>query len=400
MMIDIRKVCNAAGRSGVSARRLRSQLGKLGFSVGVAAAALHRRRLRDVTFIAVTGSCGKTTAKELIAAALATERTGRKSPGYGNGLGVVAGTVLRTSSTDGYCVVEAAAGRPDAIERTARLLKPDIVAVTRIGQDHRSLFRTLAATAAEKRYLLIHAAPGATAVLNADDENAIGMAENFHGGVVTFGCSPAATLRASNARSAWPDRLSFDLDWEGRSVPVRTRLCGDHWLPSVLAALGVAYAAGIPLEPAIGALATVEPMRRRMSPFIDRGIIYILDDIKAPLWTMGSVLKFLEQARARRRILVVGTLSDYSRSASKVYPSLASRALNVTEEVIFTGRQARHALKAAPDGAGGRLRAFTTAPEAREHLNATACAGDLILLEGSFKADRLAELVPASAVPV
>jgi UDP-N-acetylmuramyl pentapeptide synthase len=353
-----------------------------------------------VTFIAVTGSCGKTTAKELIAAALATERSGRKSPGYGNGLGVVAGTVLRTRSTDGYCVVEAAAGIPGGVERTARVLKPDIVAVTCIGQDHRSLFRTLEATAEEKRHLLRRAAPGATAVLNADDANVIAMAENFHGRVVTFGCSPAATIRASNARSPWPDRLSFDLDWEGRSVSVRTRLCGDHWLPSVLAALGVVYSTGIPLEPAIGALADVDPIRRRMSPFMHQGIIYMWDDIKAPLWTMSSVLNFLGQARARRRILVVGTLSDYSRSASKVYSSLASQALEVTEEVIFTGPQARHALKAAPDGAGGRLRAFATAAEAREHLDATACAGDLILLEGSFRADRLAELVPASAIPV
>jgi UDP-N-acetylmuramoyl-tripeptide--D-alanyl-D-alanine ligase len=384
----------------VSPRRLWSQVGNLGFRAGLAAATLHRRRLRDVTFIAVTGSCGKTTAKELIAAGLATERSGRKSPGYGNGLGVVAGTVLRTRSTDGYCVVEAAAGRPGAVERTARVLKPDIVAVTCIGQDHRSLFRTLEATAEEKRHLLRQAAPGATAVLNADDTNVIAMAENFHGRVVTFGCSPAATIRASNARSPWPERLSFDLDWEGGSVSVRTRLCGDHWLPSVLAALGVVYSTGIPLEPAIGALGAVDPMRRRMSPFMDRGIIYMWDDIKAPLWTMGSVLKFLAQARVRRRILVVGTLSDYSRSASKAYSSLASQALKVTEEVIFTGPQARHALKAAPDGAGGRLRAFATAAEAREHLDATACAGDLILLEGSFRADRLAELVPASAIPV
>jgi UDP-N-acetylmuramoyl-tripeptide--D-alanyl-D-alanine ligase len=301
----------------VSPRRFRSQVAKLGFSAGVAAAGLHRRRLRDVTFIAVTGSCGKATAKELIAAGLATESSGRKSPGYGNGLGVVARTVLRTSSRDGYCVVEASAGKLGAVERTARLLKPDIVAVTCIGQDHRSLFRTLEATAEEKRHLLSRAASGATAVLNADDANVIAMAQDFHGRVVTFGCSPAATIRARNARSPWPDRLSFDLDWEGGSVPVRTRLCGNHWLPSVLAALGVVYSTGIPLEPAIGALAAVEPMRRRMSPFIDRGITYMWDDIKAPLWTMGSVLKFLAEARARRRFLVVGTLSDYSRSRIK-----------------------------------------------------------------------------------
>lgn len=367
----------------------------------MAAAALHRRRLRGVTFIAVTGSCGKTTAKELTAAALATNLPGRKSPGYGNGLGVVAGTVLRTSSADDHCVVEAAAGKPGAVERTARVLRPDIVAVTCIGQDHHSLFRTLEATAAEKRQLLRHAAPAATAVLNADDANVVAMAEGFRGRVVTFGRSPAATIRATNACSAWPDRLSFELAWDGHSVPVRTRLCGDHWLPSVLAALGVAYATGIPMEPAVGALATVEPMRRRMSPFTDRGVIYMLDDVKAPLWTMGAVLKFLSEARARRRILVVGTLSDYSRSPSRVYPSLASQALEVVEEVIFTGPKARYALRrAAPHGGSGRVRAFATAAEAREYLDTAAGTGDLILLKGSFRADRLAELVPASAIPI
>src|SRR5205807_2212410 len=83
--------------------------------------------------------------------------------------------------------------------------------VTTIGGDHYKLFRTLDATAAEKRALLAEAAEDATAVLNADDPRALGMAAGFHGPVITFGSSPGATLQALDIRAAWPERLSFTL---------------------------------------------------------------------------------------------------------------------------------------------------------------------------------------------
>jgi UDP-N-acetylmuramyl pentapeptide synthase len=178
---------------------------------------------------------------------------------------------------------------------------------------------------------------GATAVLNADDPHVIAMAEGFRGRVLTLGCSPGAILRAEDVRSPWPERLSFTLHFEALSLPVRTRLCGKHWVSSALAALGATVAMEMPIERAIDALAEVAPAPGRMSPVSRGGVTFICDDFKAPLWTMDGVFEFLEEAQAPRKVAVIGTISNYAASASRIYRSAALRALTVTDEVVSWG---------------------------------------------------------------
>jgi UDP-N-acetylmuramoyl-tripeptide--D-alanyl-D-alanine ligase len=362
---------------------------------GLAAATLHRRGLKRVSFIGVTGSCGKTTTKELIAAALASELRGRKTPGEGNGLAVTAKTVLRTTSRDAFCVLEVAAGNPGDLARTARLVRPRIAVVTHIGSDHHTTYRTLEATAAEKRHLLEHAADGATAVLNLDDPRVTAMAAGFGGRVVTFGCSPGAMLRAEQVRSAWPKRLSFTLRFEDRLFPVQTQLCGRHWVGSVLASLGVAVAMGVSLERSIAAITTVAPTPGRMSPVARGGVTFVCDHIKAPLWTMESVFEFLAEGEAARKVAVIGTISDYAGSSSKAYRRVAERALSVADEVLFVGPNARRALRARHDPEGPPLHAFEALPAAAQHLRSILRAGDLVVLKGSLRPDKLHRLVSA-----
>ena len=214
--------------------------------------------------------------------------------------------------------------------------------------------------------LLEHAEAGATAVLNLDDPHVIAMAAGFSGRVLTFGCSPGATLRAEDVRSPWPQRLSFTLRFGDRSFPVHTRLCGRHWVGSVLAALGVAVAMGVPLERAIAALAAVSPTPGRMSPVALGGVTFVCDHIKAPLWTMASVFEFLADSQAARKIAVIGTISDYPGASSRVYRRVAEAALSVADEVLFVGPNARKALKARRDRQGPPLHAFDALPEAAD----------------------------------
>jgi UDP-N-acetylmuramoyl-tripeptide--D-alanyl-D-alanine ligase len=375
---------------------LQAKLRELKLHAGLATATLHRRRLRRVAVIGVTGSCGKTTTKELIAAALSSELRGRKSPGTGNGLPIVGKTILRTTNRDGFCVVEVAAGEGlGYVARTAQVLRPDIAVVTNVGSDHRAIFRTLEATAAEKRALVDGVVDGGAAVLNADDPLVLAMGERFHGRILTFGCSQEAMLRAENVRSAWPDRLTFTLRCDGRELPVRTRLYGKHWVASALAALGVARAMGVSLDRAVGALATVEPTPNRMRAVLRNGITFIQDDAKAPFWAFDAVFEFLADARAARKIVVIGTISDYPGSASKKYRLMARRALAVADEVVFAGPQASHVVKAKDDAPAGALHAFPTVPEAADYLRSNLRDGDLVVVKGSGTTDSLERIVLA-----
>ncbi len=373
--------------------RTLSELRKIALDAGLAAAAFHRRRLKDVSFIGVTGSCGKTTTKELIAAVLGASLAGRKSPGTRNSLIAVGKTVLRTTASDAFCVVEIAAWEPGRVAQAARVVAPNIAVVTNIGTDHRQAFRTLEAIAAEKAQLLDAVLAGGTAVLNVDDERVSAMARGFRGDVITYGRSSEATLRAESVRSRWPERLSFTLRAGERSHTVRTRLCGEHWITSALAALGVAAAMNLPLELAADALAAVEPPPARMSPVVLNGVTFIRDDVKAPLWTMDAAFAFLAQARVARKLAVIGTISDYFGSTSRAYRRAAEGALAVADEVLFVGPNARRALNARGDGLP--LHAFETVDGAVEHLRANLRRHDLVLVKGS-ETDRLARILQAA----
>jgi len=234
--------------------------------------------------------------------------------------------------------------------------------------------------------------------VNADDPYTTAMADGFAGRVVSVGQSDAATLRAEDVRSAWPDSLSFALHVDGLVLPVTTRLYGRHWTVAVLAAIAVGLAMGVPLESALDAVASFEPVAGRMSVVRENGIAFVRDDLKAPLWSLDTVLEFLAEARARRKILVLGTISDYPGDRSRTYVKAARRALEVVDEVVFVGRSAPSARRLAT--IEGAVRAFETVREAADHFGSALRSGDLVLLKGSNRADHLVRIILARTTRV
>jgi UDP-N-acetylmuramoyl-tripeptide--D-alanyl-D-alanine ligase len=355
----------------------------------------HRRRVAGVTFIAVTGSAGKTTTKDLIAAVLASRHRGSKSPGTHNTSHWVSHTVLGARRGDGFCVHELGATGPGSLDEPIAIVRPRVAVVTNVGGDHRSAFRTLEATAAEKAKV-VHAVPRAGfAVLNADDPRVLAMAGSCRGRVLTYGLRPDATVHAESVYSSWPDRLTFTAIHGEQRVAVHTRFCGVHWIHACLAAITTGIGLGVPLPVAAAALAAVDPLPGRYQPVEANGVTFIRDEFKASLWSVAPALEFLRDARAPRKIVVLGTISDYSGRASQVYADVARRALEVADEVIFVGPQARRAGGARSHPRGAALRAFPSLQEAHRHLADTLVPGDLVLLKGSQRADHLLRLVLA-----
>lgn len=358
--------------------------------------ALYRSMLRSTIFIGVTGSCGKTTTKELIAAVLAARFRGQKSHSSKNLPRHLARTILGVRPWHDYCVVEIAAavrGTRIPLQGPLKLVQPQIGVVTNIESDHISAFGTVESIAEEKGKLIAALPPHGTAILNIDDKHVRAMQTRCAARIITCGLAPDAMLRAEDIRASWPERLSFTAIYEGQSHVVRTQLCGAHWVSSVLAALAVGLAMGVPPATAIQAIQLVPPFHRRMSPVSHPdGVSFVLDNYKAPLWSIPSTLRFMQEAAARRKILVLGSISDYRGDHGRIYASVAQEALKVADRVIFVGPRARKALRARSQAQEEVLQAFDNIEAARPYVHSLLRPGDLVLLKDSDR-ERLETII-------
>lgn len=349
----------------------------------------------NMSFVAVTGSCGKTTTTELTTAILARE--GRARTGnHENDIWFIGSLIRRLSPRDRFCVTEVSGHAKGAMGRSARLLRPHIGVVTNIGHDHYSSFRGLEATAAEKGKLVEILPPDGAAVLNADDPHVYAMRTRTRARVFTYGQSAEAMVRAENVRCAWPDRLSFDVSYAETRCHVQTRLVGVHWVHTVLAALSAALAAGVSLPRAVEAVEAFEPILGRMSPHeTSGGVTFVSDAWKAPFWTIPASLEFLRTARAQRKIVVIGTVSDTPKGFEQRYKTIAKQALDVADKVLFVGDHAHAALKARMNPQDDRVMAFGMLYQLECYLRTYLGSGDLVLLKGTTRMDHLQRIVMA-----
>jgi len=354
----------------------------------VEAARAYRRCLRSTRVVGITGSCGKTTAKDLTAAVLLSRLSGRKSYDTTNGAYSIARTLLATRPWDDFCVQEVGAFAPGNIDRPLAVLRPNIGVITVIGDDHYSSFRGAEGVALEKRKLVDILPAHGIAVLNLDDPHLAAIARTVKVRVVSFGRAQDADVRAEDISAAYPERLSFSVCHAGERVRVRSRLLGEHQLPSVLAAFAVGAAAGVSLADAARAIEACEPTPGRMEPIVHAdGVTFINDSYKASYWTLDVLFDFMRSARAGRKWIVLGKITHHGLRSRQLYRRVAERALACCDRVVFVGPSAHH----APE-ADGRVRAFAHVREADALLRAELRPGDLVLVKGDNVVDHLARL--------
>ncbi|MDF0752166.1 aminoacyl-tRNA hydrolase [Marinobacter sp. 71-i] len=364
-------------------------------------ALVYSKKLKNVCFVGITGSAGKTTVKDLSARILGTAGDCVSTPGSMNYPSGIAKVMLRVRPHNRFCVLEVSGGNPGDLDRPLRLFTPKIAVLTLIARDHFKAHKSLEAIATEKGKLISALPADGVAVLNIDDPLVSSIGESCNQQVIWVGKSEGATLKLISARSKWPEPLTLEVEYQNDIYEVRTGFHGKHLALSVLSALGVGLAAGIQLQKAISAVAEVRPPEGRMEIVSNEdGVTFLRDDWKAPHWSFSAPLEFMAEAEAQRKILVIGTLSDYSVSASKLYPKVARQALEVGDIVIFVGPHAPRASKAKRDTGVENLHAFSEIRDAAAFLNSLLEPGDLVLLKGSNKADHLVRLMYHTQSPV
>jgi len=346
---------------------------------------LWRRLMVRTTVIAITGSTGKTTAKELLLQILRTQGRTMGTRHNENDQFGVPRTMLRMRPWHRFAVVEVGTGGPGDIRRSARLLRPDVALVLSVGGTHADKFPTLEHTAAEKASLLEGLSRCGLAVLNADDARVAAMAARAPYRVETFGTSADCTVHAESAGSRWPQRLCFELHTPDGSRAVTTQLVGEHWLCSVLGAVAVAAGCRVPLDLIVAAIGTTPPFMGRMQPVaLHSGAVMVRDEENGSAATLPAMIKVLTESQAQRRGLIFSDMSDTRTKPRKRLRDMGRLAAQHCDFAVFIGDHAHHARKAALDGglAPESCVEFVDLRDAAAWLGERLREGDLVFLKG------------------
>ncbi|MGC5626836.1 UDP-N-acetylmuramoyl-tripeptide--D-alanyl-D-alanine ligase [Georgenia sp. Z1344] len=340
--------------------------------------------------VAVTGSVGKTTTKDLLVDLLTPRGPLVAPPGSLNNEVGLPLTVLRADEATTTLVLEMGADRVGNLEYLTSVAPPDVAIVLAVGRAHLGHFGGIDNVARTKSELVAGLVPTGTAVLNADDHRVAAMASLAPGDVLTFSAAgdPAADLAATDVRADDAGRASFTVRTPSGSAQVRLALVGPHHVANALAATAAGLALGEDLDALAARLAVAGPRSaHRTAVSTLAGDVLLLDDsYNANPDSMRAGLATLEAiAPGRRRVAVLGHMLELGEESAAEHAGLAEVLLaRGIEAVVVVGEEAAPLAAAARD-AGIQVDDLTgSTPEViAARVREVAHPGDAVLLKGS-----------------
>ena len=293
------------------------------------------RQQLDARVVGVTGSVGKTTTKDMIAAACSVgRRTAANPKSFNNDQGLPV-TILDAPDDTEVLIVEMGMRGFGEISRLCDVARPDIGVVTVVGHSHTELVGGIEGVATAKGELVEALPAGGTAILNADDDRVAAMASRTGADVITFGWAgdvrPADVELDENARA----RFVVHSPW-GRAHVTRPGP-GMHMVSNAVAALAVAGVVGVDLDEAAASLAAASVSEMRMEISAARsGATVVNDAYNANPTSMAAALDALAVMGAARRIAVVGTMAEIDDPAP-AHREIARRAAELGSELVAVG---------------------------------------------------------------
>lgn len=353
------------------------------------------------TVVAVTGSQGKTSTKDLLAAVLADAGPTVATAGsYNNELGVPV-TALRIDAATRFLVLEMGARGRGHLTELTDLVAPDVSLVLNVGTAHLGGFGSRDAIAEAKSELVTGLRPTGTAVLNADDARVAAMAGLAPGRVLTFGTAAGADVRLEDLRLDRLGRPTFTLVGHETSAEVTMQLIGAHQAMNAAAAAAVALAVGVPLARAAASLsgvATLSPWRMQLHELA--GDVLLVDDsYNANPESMRAAIDALTTIGAdpavRRTVAVLGEMRELGTESAVAHHELGGYAAARLHQLLVVGAGARGIHAGAVDAGTASVHVADNT-EAIAWLRGHVVAGDAILVKASRGA-RLDEVAAALA---
>jgi UDP-N-acetylmuramoyl-tripeptide--D-alanyl-D-alanine ligase len=347
-------------------------------------AAWARREWRGQV-VAVTGSAGKTTTKDLIAEMLSTEIATAKTQGNLNNHVGLPLSLLRLEETAHAAVLEIGMNHAGEIRNLAAMARPGVGVVTNVGYAHIENFDSIAGIAAAKRELVEALGEGGTAVLNADDVRVAGFAASHNGRTVLYGQSPAAQVRAEDVEYSRADGTP-GVRFRVGPVQFETALTGRHSVSNLLAAIAVAGVYGIVPERLRQRVQQLTPGKMRGERLESHGVVIYNDCYNSNPDAVRAMLEVLRDTPARRRIAVLGEMLELGRWAEPLHLDVGNYAVMCGLDVLVGIRGAACHMVDAVKRAGLTTAAaffFDDPQEAGRRLRTLAQPGDAILFKGS-----------------
>jgi UDP-N-acetylmuramoyl-tripeptide--D-alanyl-D-alanine ligase len=366
------------------------------------ALAAHVRRQWGKRVVAVTGSAGKTTTKEAVAAALGAKLNVLKSQGnLNNGFGLPL-QLLRLEPEHEIAVIEMGMNHAGEIAALARIAAPDWGVVTNVGNAHIENFAEGQAGIARAKFELVAALPAnGAAFLNCSDAYVSQFGRDFLGRVVYFGVGPCAN----------PQILSTSEDSAGLHVRFRAgereghftlKMLGAHNASNAIAGLAVALEAGIDLDAAIAALETLTAGDKRGQLIEVAGATILNDSYNSNPEALRSMIATLAARPARRRVLIAGEMLELGEYAPALHTACGHAAAEAGLDFVL-GVQGNAEHLAAAACAGGVASQFLPDAEAAGRwLVDNIRPGDQVLVKGSrgVHLERAIEILRSHAAPV
>jgi UDP-N-acetylmuramoyl-tripeptide--D-alanyl-D-alanine ligase len=353
------------------------------------------RRLWGKPLLAVTGSAGKTTTKEILAHILSTRFRVMKSSGnLNNHIGLPL-QLLKLEAEHDQGVVEMGMNHAGEIRALGELAHHDLAVVTAVAPVHLEFFGSLAEIARAKYEIIETLHLGGVAVLNADDDYVCQFGRDFKGKVVRFGIKRSADVSAQKIKLNGAEGSTFELTVGSVGEPVTFPLVGEHNIYNALAAAAAAMERGISPSQAAAALSSVAPPDKRGQVLNLHGATIINDSYNSNPRALQAMIDTLASMKAERRILVVGEMLELGPTAEALHRECGKHAADKKIDMVIGVRGMARAVAEAACGSGTQAQFVETPEQAGEWLARNLRQGDAVLLKASrgVKLERALEML-------
>ncbi len=347
-------------------------------------AGWYRSRFR-CPVVGITGSTGKTTVKEMLASVLGGEMEIVKTVGNQNNFIGVPLTLFKIASATAAAIVEMGTNHPGEISALARIVQPDVAAITNIGSGHIGFFETRQAIYEEKKALFDEMPGSGKILLNRDDEF-LGNYSRDDVRIKTFGLSGDADYRADSLEADEVGRCRFRLNGE---TEIRLGIPGRHHVRNALLAAGIALELGVSLQTVKSGLEAFQPASQRMEWFYDHDVLFINDAYNSNPESLKAAIDFLcslPEKKGRQRFLVTGDMLELGKLSDGAHRDIGQYLADKPVDYVYCyGDKSRLIFEALEQNPAFRGTAawFSQHEEIAQALKEKMTAGDTVLLKGS-----------------